>query len=91
MANVHYQAEIVDWEDKRTMAEVKKQVINHLTATLQPEDKELYNAAQGGTGESVNLFHIRRLRKLDTSFNVSQLRKVSDGKPLSTARKQSGG
>ena len=91
LANVHYQAEIVDWEDKRTMAEVKKQVINHLIATLQPEDKELYNAAQGGTGESVNLLHIRRLRKLDASFSVSQLRKVSDGEPLSTARTQSGG
>ena len=90
LANVHYQAEIVCWEDKRIMPDARKDIINPLIAALQPGDKGLYNAAKSGTGESVNLLHIRWLQKLDTSFTVAQLEKVRDGEPLSTARTQGG-
>ena len=69
----------------------KKQVINRLIAVLQPDEKELYNAAKSGTGESVNLLYIRRLQKLDAPFSVAQLRKVSDGEQLSTGRTTAGG
>ena len=91
LATIHYQAEIVGWEDKRGLPGAKKQVINRLIGALQPGEKELYNAAKGGTGESVNLLYIRRLQKVTASFSVAQLRKVSDGEPLSTARTTSGG
>ena len=91
LATVRYQAEIVGWEDKRILLETKKQVINRLIAVLQPDEKELYNAAKSGTGESVNLLYIRRLQKLDAPFSVAQLRKVSDGEQLSTGRTTAGG
>lgn len=91
LATICYQADIVGWEDKRVLPETKKQVINRLIATLQPGDKELYDASKGGTGESVNLLYIRRLEKVSVPFSVAQLRKVSDGEPLSTARTTSGG
>jgi hypothetical protein len=91
LATVRYQAEIVGWEDKRKLPDTKKQVINRLIAVLQPDEKELYNAAKSGTGESVNLLYIRRLKKLDAPFSVEQLQKVSDGKPLSTSRTTAGG
>lgn len=90
LANVHYQAEIVGWEDKRLLTEKKKQVVNRLIAALQV-DRELYNAAKGGTKESVNLLYIRRLQKLSPPFSVSHLIKDSDEQPLSTARTQAGG
>ena len=91
LATIHYQAEIVCWEDKRDLSEAKRQVINRVIGALQPDEKELYNSAKNGTGESVNLLHIRRLQKVPVPFSVEQLLKVSDGKPLSTARTTSGG
>ncbi|HEY9894658.1 MAG TPA: hypothetical protein V6D34_04475, partial [Candidatus Sericytochromatia bacterium] len=91
LATIRYQAEIVGWEDKQVLPEIKKQVINRLIATLQPGEKELYDAAKSGTGKSVNLLYIRRLQKVRSPFSVEQLRKESDGKPLSPARTTSGG
>jgi hypothetical protein len=91
LATIHYQAEIVGWDDKRTLSKESKEVINRLIAALQPGERELYNAAKGGTGESVNLLYVRRLQKISAPFSVAQLRKTSDGEPLSTARTTSGG
>lgn len=91
LATIHYQAEIVCWEDKRKLCEARRQVINCVIGALQPDEKELYDAAKNGTGKSVNLLHIRRLQKVPVPFSVAQLRKVSDGTPLSTNRTTSGG
>jgi hypothetical protein len=91
LANIHYQAEIVEWNDKRILSEAKKQLINRLIAALQQDEQYLYNAAKSGTGESVNLLYIRRLQKLNLPFSVAHLQKDSDGQPLSTARTTSGG
>jgi len=91
LANVHYEAEIVGWEDKRTMPEAKKQVVKRLIDLLQPDEGGLYDASKGGTGESVNLLYVRRLRKLEPPFSVSQLQKVRGGEPLSTGRTTAGG
>lgn len=91
LATVHYQAEIVGWRDKRELSKAHKPVINRLIAALQPNEKELYNAAKGGSGESVNLLYVRRLQKLSDPFSVAQLRKISDGSSLSTGRTTAGG
>lgn len=89
LAKIHYQAEVVGWENKSKMTDPKKQVINRLIATLQPGEVKLYNAS--GTGESVNLLYIRRLKKESNPFSVEQLRKLSDGETLSTGKTQAGG
>ena len=96
LANGHYQAEIVGWDDKRIMSANRKQVISNLIKALQPGEVQpngeaIYNASKSTDGESVNLLHIRHLRHLSTPFSVSYLQKVSDGKPLSSGRTQSGG
>ncbi len=96
LANVHYQAEIVGWDDKRIMSSSRKQVISRLIRALQPGEIQsngdvLYNASKAADGESVNLLHIRRLRHISPSFSVSLLQKMSDNQPLSTNRTQSGG
>ena len=90
LATIHYQAEIVGWEDKRELSDVKKGWINRLIATLQEDEKELYSDASEN-GECVNLLYIRRLQKVQSPFSVAQLRKISNGEPLSTARTTSGG
>ncbi|HEY9627436.1 MAG TPA: hypothetical protein V6C84_09055 [Coleofasciculaceae cyanobacterium] len=90
LATIHYQAEIVGWEDKRELSDVKKGWINRLIATLQEGEIKLYSDASQ-SGECVNLLYIRRLQKVQVPFSVAQLRKISDGEPLSTARTTSGG
>lgn len=96
LTNVHYQAEIVGWDDKRNMLANRKQVISQLINALQPGEVQpngeaVYNASKSADGESVNLLHIRRLRQISQPFSVSRLRKVSDSQLLSTNRTQSGG
>lgn len=90
LTNIHYHAEIVGWENKPDLSGKKREFINQLIATLQPEEQKLYHAAKGGTGESVNLLYIRRLRKV-SPYSVAKLQKLSDGEPLSTARTTAGG
>jgi hypothetical protein len=91
LPTVRYTAEIVGWDDKGLLASTRRQqVINRLIWTLQPDEGGLYNLSSTADGESVNLLHIRRLRKLATPFSVSCLIKTEGG-PLSDKRKTSGG
>jgi hypothetical protein len=90
LPQIHYVAEIVGWDDKRKLAKEKREVIERLIDFLQKNEFGLYDAAKDG-GESVNLLHIRRLRKLDKPFSVSQLIKTEDGNPVSGNRTTAGG
>lgn len=92
LATVRYEAEIVGWDDKRTLSEAKRDVLNSLITRLQPrQEGGLYNALPVKRGQSVNLIHIRRLQFLANPYSVEQFRKTSDGKPLSSNRKTAGG
>ncbi|MBW4660481.1 MAG: hypothetical protein KME15_17550 [Drouetiella hepatica Uher 2000/2452] len=91
LATIRYQAEIVGWRDKRDLSQDEKQSINRVIAALQKGERELYNDAPSSTGENVNLLYVRRLQKVSSPFSVAQLRKLSDGEPLSTARTTAGG
>ena len=91
LANIHYQAEIVGWEDKRILSNEKRGVITTFLDTFQKNESGLYNATKSGTGESVNLLHIWRLQKLKNPFSVSSLIKISNNEPVSTKRETAGG
>ena len=91
LAAIHYQAEIVGWQDKRDLSQDEKQSINRVIAALQKGERELYNDAPSSTGKNVNLLHIRRLQRVSSPFSVARLRKVNGGETLSTARTTSGG
>lgn len=91
LANIHYQAEIVGWEDKRNLSDEKRKVITTFLDTFQKNESGLYNVAKSGTGESVNLLHIWRLQKIEKPFSVSLLVKISDNQPVSTKRETAGG
>jgi hypothetical protein len=88
---VSYSAEIVDWEDKTKLTESKRNAINRLLWTLQPNEGGLYNESRVEGKESLNLLYVRRLTKLNNPFSVSELIKTSNGQPLSTERTMSGG
>jgi len=91
LAKVHYAAEIVGWDDKRHLADEKRRVLNRLICTLQPKEGGLYDASRMVGGKSVNLLHVRRLRRLRTPFSVGQLGKIADSEPLSEERTRAGG
>lgn len=91
LPNVHYVAEIVGWDDKRAIPEQKRHVVSRLIWTLQPNEGGIYDASRAEGKESVNLLHIRRLRRLATPVNVTRLVNVADGKPLSDGRTTAGG
>lgn len=91
LPTVRYAAEIVGWDDKRELPPQKRNVLNRLLYCLQPGEGGLYDAARTDEGKSVNLLHIRRLRRLPSPFGVERLIKTSDGKPVSPNRSTSGG
>jgi len=91
LPTVLYTAEIVGWNDKRRLPGTPQhRVLNRLICTLQPNEGGLYNLSTAEDGESVNLLHVRRLRKLSTPFSVSRLAKTEGG-PVSDHRTTSGG
>jgi hypothetical protein len=91
LATVRYTAEVVGWDDKRKLSDARFNVISRIVWCLQPGEGGLYDAASTPGEKSVNLLHIRRLRKVDSPFSVSRLVKTSDGKPYSEHRSTAGG
>ena len=91
LSMVHYTAEIVGWDDKREIPHAKRKVLNRVIATLQPNESGLYDASRVEGKPSVNLLHIRRLRRVDPPVSVSRLIKTVDGKPVSPGRTTAGG
>lgn len=88
---VSYSGEIVGWDDKRHISNERRNVLNRIIWTLQPNEGGLYNASNEDGKESVNLLYIRRLRALSEPFSVSRLIKSSDGTPYSEKRTTAGG
>ncbi|MFH1235804.1 MAG: hypothetical protein V1685_02595 [Parcubacteria group bacterium] len=91
LSTVHYTAEIVGWDDKREIPQAKRDALNRVIGTLQPNETGLYDASRVEGKPSVNLLHIRRLRRVDPPFSVSCLIKTIDGKPVSPGRTTAGG
>ncbi len=91
LPTVHHSAEIVLWDDKRTLSEEKRNVLNRLIWTLQPNEGGLYNESPVEGKPSVNLLSIRRLHKLASPFSVTELTKTSDDIPVSPDRTTAGG
>ena len=91
LPTVRYKAEIIGWDDKRTLPIVKREVLNRIIGTLQPNEKGLYDASRVEGAPSVNLLYVRRLRKLSEPFGIEKLTKVVDGEPASPGRTTAGG
>lgn len=72
LSMVAYMAEIAGWDDKAVISEEKRRVITRLIFTLQPTEDGLYNASGDGAGQSTNLLHVWRLKRLDKPFSVEK-------------------
>lgn len=85
LATISYTADIVGWENKRTINPARRQEVDAILEKHQPTEPGL----EGNSG--INLIHVRRMTKLETPFSVGELIKISDGKPLSANRSRAGG
>jgi hypothetical protein len=91
LPTVKYVAEIIGWDDKTKLDDGKRNALSRLICTLQPCETGLYDATTVEGKESINLLHVRRMRKLRKPFPVSQLVVANTGEPMSTGRTTSGG
>jgi hypothetical protein len=89
LGEIRYCAEIVGIDDKRTLSRDKRNVLNRVIWTLQPNETGLYGDANGQ--ECVNLLYIRRLQQLKPPVPVTQLVKTGDDTPIAGARTTAGG
>lgn len=62
LGTVHFTAEIVGWDDKRVLARKKREAIERVLNSLQPNEGGLYNLSAVPWGESANLIHVRSLK-----------------------------
>ena len=79
LSRVHYEAEIVGWDDKAHLSAERRGVLERVVNALQPGEHGIYDLAHSPNGVSVNLLHVRRMRQLDTPMDVGQLVKTKDG------------
>ena len=90
LSHVHYEGEIVGWDDKRLLSGQKRAELTRIIQALQPKEPGLYDASPAGE-PSLNLLHVRRVRKLNPPFGVERLIKIRDDEPLSSGRTRAGG
>ena len=88
---VLYTADIVGWEDKSLLTPRRFQELNSLIKKYQPGEGGLYDKSKMSASGSRNVVHIQYLTKLHDPFSISNLIKISDGKPYSTDKQSSGG
>ncbi len=90
-ATVSYSADIVGWENKLRLTRSRKLEIEATIKSFQPDEKCLYNHSKTPGKPSLNLVHIQRLVELPSPFSVTNLIKISDGKPYSPYKESPGG
>ncbi len=93
LKHICYMAEIVGWEDKRTLVNNSNKLkkLNDQIGRYQPIQKEVYFFSdEEKTKECVNLIRVKALKRLIIPFQVGNLIKVSDGTPYKP-RTQPGG
>jgi 5-methylcytosine-specific restriction protein A len=90
LSNVCYTAEIIGWEDKRELSARRRKEINEHLRELQPGETNLFEGAEEVGETAVNLITIQNLKKLDSLYATSVLKKTSDDLPLKK-RTRSGG
>ena len=88
---VRYTAEIVGWQNKTTLPEMKVNVVSRLLWTLQPQEGGLYHVGGGEKAQSTNLLYVWRMAELQIPFSVAELILTSTGAPHSPDRTTAGG
>ena len=84
LQNVHYTAEIVDWDNKYELEEKKRDRAERLIRRFQKKEG-------AGLFEALNLIEVQNMRRFAEPFPVDNLIKINDGEPLSDSRTQAGG
>lgn len=89
LKEISYVAEIVGWEDKRTIPPERLEVLNGRIRKWQPEEGKIYRERENGR-KCVNLISIVNLREVPNPISVKNLIKVNDKTPYK-GRPRAGG
>jgi soluble P-type ATPase len=89
LGEVQYAAEIIAIDEKESIVEARRLVLDRVIRVLQPTEAGVFASVDGR--ESVNLLHVRRMRKLAEPIPVTSLVKTSDDSPIAGARATAGG
>ena len=87
---VSYVCEVVKWENKFDLDAEYIRDLSETLLTKQPSEKAGVFLSYSGDLPSRHLIHVKRMKKLNSSFSTSELIKVSDEKPCKS-RSQGGG
>ena len=90
-ATVSYTADIVGWENKTNLTQSRRREIEETIKSFQTGEECLYDKSKTPGKPSLNLVHIRGLVELPSPFCVTNLIKISDGKPWSPNKTSPGG
>lgn len=90
LSNICYTAEIIGWEDKRELSVPRRDEVKEQLREFQPGDLSLFERVEEVGETAVNLITIQNLKKLDSLYATSVLKKTSDDLPLKK-RSRSGG
>ena len=81
LSHVHYKAEVVGWENKSELDELRLNKLNQHIEQYQPGEGSIYLTNDNGE-PCTNLIWVHRLEKLKTPIHVSNFIKISDNKAL---------
>ena len=84
LQNVHYTAQIVDWDNKYELEGKKRERAKRLIKQFQKKEG-------AGLFEALNLIEVQHMRRFAEPFPVDKLIKINNGEPLSDSRTRSGG
>ena len=82
LSSICYTAEIVGWKDKRKLLGHQSDEIRNHLREWQQDDLDLFDGAQEGATQAINIIMIQHLKRLETVYSTSLLTKRSDGLPL---------
>lgn len=82
LSSICYTAEIVGWSDKRELLVHQSDEIRNHLRELQQDELDLFDGAQEGATQAINIIVIQNLKRLENVYSTSLLTKRSDGLPL---------
>ncbi|WP_094586818.1 HNH endonuclease [Synechococcus sp. BO 8801] len=82
LSSICYTAEIVGWKDKRELLGHQSVEIRKHLLEWQQDELDLFDGAQEGAAQAINIIIIQNLKRLETVYSTGLLTKRSDGLPL---------
>ncbi|MCY4417785.1 MAG: hypothetical protein OXE87_15985 [Chloroflexi bacterium] len=82
LQKVHYTADLIRWEDKRTIPEEKRARIFAELREFQPDEWGIVDPHDVAGDTGINLLYVTRVQQIARPFDVGELKLKSKNRPL---------